>query len=413
MIDYIREKKNSVPFDVHSSDSTGDSICIPQERSCEAEYLASLAYEGMKKRWGEPTPPEIAERIDFELHVIKTMGCAGCFLAVHDCVEAARRMGVWVGPGRGSTASSAVAYALGITNVDPIRHGLLFERFLCPDDATARPHIAIDVEDGGCEKVVRYLSDKYGCGSGLAKFDVFRSPILSAQKCCVNLIGERDGLSVGLDKIPHDEAETMEVFARGDTGNIPEFESEDMRRWLVALKPKYLEDLAVMNALYRPGLMECISTFVRRKRGEEPIVYDHPLMERSLKDTYGVCVYQEQVILISRKLAGFTRGMSDKLLKAIGEKQLVVMDKLKVKFVDGCLANPEFRIDKWKEEGEARALCDKIWDEWRTFAPYLVSKSHAVCFACLAYQSAYLKAHHPGEFAEAFHVGDACEDGKG
>ena len=503
---------------------------IPQEFCDEADYLASLVYDGMKKRWGEPTPPEIVERIDFELQVIKTMGVSGYFLIVHDYVEAARRMGVWVGPGRGSAAGSAVAYALGITSVDPIKHKLLFERFLNPD-RISMPDIDIDFEDAGRGKVIEYLCDKYGRdhvahivtfgqmaqrsvikdvaraleypirkanelaglvpdeprmtfsralnGSakfrqvyengeetqkkilriaerlegcvrqpglhasgivisrrplsetlpvmslgannralggpelvtqydgkyvepvGLIKFDILGLKTLSIHKGCVDLIKNRKGQVVDLDKIPYDEPETMEVFTRGDTEHIFQFESDGMKRWLVALKPKCLDDLVAMNALYRPGPIAYISKFVRRKNGDEPVTYDHPLMEEMLRETYGVLVYQEQIMILSRRLAGFTRGESDKLRKAMGKKLFDIMEEMKVKFVEGCLANPEFRTGKWKDEGEARRLIDKIWDDWRAFSSYAFNKSHAVAYAWLAYQSAYLKTHYPEEFAMA------------
>ena len=492
----------------------------------EADYLASLVYEGMKNRWGEQTPPEIVERIDFELHVIKMMGFPSYFLIVHDYVEAARRMGVWVGPGRGSAAGSAVAYALGITSVDPIKHRLLFERFLNPD-RISMPDIDIDFDDAGRGKVIEYLCDKYGrdhvahivtfgqmaprsaikdvarvlempvreanrlachvpdvpkvtfkqslseskelrnayeqgtplekkilriaeklegcvrqpglhaCGIvisrkplsetlpvmplgndrapgepdlitqydgryvepiGLVKFDILGLRTLAIHKDCVNLIKERKGQVVDLDKIPYDEPETIEVFAKGDTGHIFQFESDGMTRWLMALKPKCLDDLVAMNALYRPGPIAYIPTFVRRKNGEEPITYDHPLMEDILRETYGVTVYQEQVMLLSRKLAGFTRGESDKLRKAMGKKVMEVMLELKDKFVAGCLANPDFRIGEWRDETAARSLCAKIWKDWESFASYAFNKSHAVCYAWLAYQTAYLKAHYPEEF---------------
>ena len=493
----------------------------------EADYLASLAYEGMKKRWGEPTPPEIVERIDFELHVIKTMGFPSYFLIVHDYVEAARRMGVWIGPARGSATGSAVAYALGITSVDPIKHRLLFERFLNPD-RISMPDIDIDVEDAGRGKVIEYLCDKYGrdhvahivtfgqmaprsaikdvarvleypirkanelawlvpaeprmtfrralngsarfrqvyengdetqkkilrmaeklegcvrqpgihaCGivisrkplsetlpvmsreenarragepelitqydgqhvesAGLVKFDILGLRTLAIHKGCVDLIKERKGRVVDLDKIPYDEPETMAVFARGDTEHIFQFESDGMKRWLMALKPRCLDDLVAMNALYRPGPIAYIPTFVRRKNGKEPVAYDHPLMEEELRETYGVTIYQEQIMILSRKLAGFTRGESDKLRKAMGKKRLDIMEEMKVKFIEGCLANQEFRVGKWKDESEARRLIDKIWDDWRAFSSYAFNKSHAVAYAWLAYQSAYLKAHYPNEF---------------
>ncbi len=499
---------------------------IPHEFGSEAEYLSSLVYEGMKKRWGDPTPPEIVERIEFELHVIKKMGFPSYFLIVHDYVEAARRMGVWVGPARGSATGSAVAYALGITSIDPIKHRLLFERFLTPD-RISMPDIDIDFEDAGRGKVVEYLCDKYGrdhvahivtfgqmaprsaikdvarvlgmpvreanrlachvpnvhkvtfkqslseskelrnayeqgtplekkilriaeklegcirqpgvhaCGIvisrkplseilpvmplgndrapgepdlitqydgryvepvGIVKFDILGLKTLAIHKGCVDLIKERKGRVVDLDKIPYDEPETMEAFAKGDTGHIFQFESDGMTRWLMALKPKCLDDLVAMNALYRPGPIAYIPTFVRRKNGEEPVTYDHPLMEEMLRETCGVTVYQEQVMLLSRKLAGFTRGESDKLRKAMGKKVMEVMLELKDKFVAGCLANPDFRIDEWRDETAARSLCAKIWKDWEAFASYAFNKSHAACYAWLAYQTAYLKAHYPEEF---------------
>ena len=501
---------------------------VPGKFCDESDYLVSLVYEGMKKRWGDPTPPEIVERIDFELHVIKTMGFPSYFLIVHDYVEAARRMGVWVGPARGSATGSAVAYALGITSVDPMRHRLLFERFLNPD-RISMPDIDIDFEDAGRGKVIEYLCDKYGrdhvahivtfgqmspqsaikdvarvlempvqeanrlachvpivpkvtfkqslseskelrnayeqgtplekkilriaeklegcvmqpgvhaCGIvisrkplsetlpvmplgndrepgepdlitqydgryvepiGLVKFDILGFRTLAIHKDCVNLIKERKGQVFDLDKIPYDEPETMTVFARGDTEHIFQFESDGMTRWLVALKPKRFEDLVAMNALYRPGPIAYIPTFVRRKNGEEPVAYDHPLMKEELRETYGLTIYQEQIMILSRKLAGFTRGESDKLRTAMGKKRLDI-EEMKVKFVEGCLANQEFRIGKWKDESEARRLIDKIWSDWRAFSSYAFNKSHAVAYAWLAYQSAYLKAYYPEEFAMA------------
>ena len=508
----------------------------------EADYLQSLVYDGMKRRWGDPVPPEIQERVDFELNVIKTMGFPGYFLIVNDYIYNARKMGVWVGPGRGSAAGAAVAYALGITNVDPIKYDLLFERFLNPD-RISMPDIDVDFDDAGRAKVLEFVTNKYGkehvahivtfgqmaaksvikdvgramdypladtnklaalvpdtpkitfkkatstkdkhgnpnpdysqglvdafnsedptvhllmerakrleggmrqpgihaCGViisrdplietlpvmptegesllttqydghyvepvGLLKMDFLGLKTLTVEKECVAILGPNnprvpeflrgpDGC-LDPDKIPDDDAETYELFGRGETTGLFQFESDGMKKWLMALQPEKLTDLVAMNALYRPGPMDYIPTFVRRKKGEEPIVYDHPLMEKYLKDTYGVCVYQEQVMLLSRLLGKFTRGESDKLRKAMGKKQIAVMESLKVKFVDGCLANPEFRIDKWKDEKEARALIDKIWDDWRAFASYAFNKSHAVCYAWVAYQTGYLKAHYPSEF---------------
>ena len=508
----------------------------------EADYLQSLVYAGAKRRWGDPLAPEIAERVDFELNVIKTMGFPGYFLIVNDYIAAAREMGVWVGPGRGSAAGAAVAYALGITNVDPLKYDLLFERFLNPD-RISMPDIDVDFDDAGRGKVLEYVTKKYGqdhvahivtfgqmaaksvikdvgrvmsyplaetnklaglvpetpkitfkkatslkdkngdpnkdyapelkaafespdatvhllmerarrleggmrqpgvhaCGViisrdplietlpvmptegesllttqydghfvepvGLLKMDFLGLKTLTVEKECVELLGannprvpkELRGADGRLDpdKIPDDDPETYALFGRGETTGLFQFESDGMKKWLMALQPEKLTDLVAMNALYRPGPMEYIPAFVRRKQGEEEITYDHPLMEKYLKDTYGICVYQEQVMLLSRLLGGFSRGDSDKLRKAMGKKQLETMEKLKVKFVEGCLANPQFRVGKWADETEARTLVDKIWDDWRAFASYAFNKSHAVCYAWVAYQTGYLKAHYPAEF---------------
>ena len=497
----------------------------------EAEYLQSLVYEGAKRRWGDPVPKDTLERIDFELETIRTMGFPGYFLIVNDYISNARRMGVWVGPGRGSAAGAAVAYALGITKVDPLKYDLLFERFLNPD-RISMPDIDVDFDDAGRGRVLEFVTQKYGqdhvahivtfgqmaaksvikdvgrvmdyplaetnklaglvpdtpkitfkkavlesadlkaafesddptvrllmqragrleggmrqpgvhaCGViisrdplietlpvmptegesllttqydghfvepvGLLKMDFLGLKTLTVEKECVNLLGANnprvpkelwgeDG-RLDPDKIPDDDRETYELFGRGETTGLFQFESDGMKKWLMALQPEKLTDLVAMNALYRPGPMDYIPTFVRRKQGEEEIKYDHPLMEKYLKDTYGVCVYQEQVMLLSRLLGGFTRGMSDALRKAMGKKKLDVMEELKVKFVDGCLKNPEFRVDKWQDEQEARALIDKIWNDWRAFASYAFNKSHAVCYAWVAYQTGYMKAHYPAEF---------------
>jgi DNA polymerase III subunit alpha len=508
----------------------------------EADYLEYLTREGAKKRWGDPLPPETAERVNFELDVIKQMGFPGYFLIVHDYINNARKMGVWVGPGRGSAAGAAVAYALGITNVDPLKFDLLFERFLNPD-RISMPDIDVDFDDAGRGRVLEYVTQKYGqdhvahivtfgqmaaksvikdvgramdyplsdtnklasyvpetpkitfkkalsptdkngqpngdyssdlkaavessdptihllmeramrleggmrqpgvhaCGViisrdplietlpvmptenesllttqydghfvepvGLLKMDFLGLKTLTVEKECVNLLGANnprvpeflrgENGYLDPDKIPDDDVETYKLFGRGETTGLFQFESDGMKKWLIALQPERLADLVAMNALYRPGPMDYIPAFVRRKQGTEPVTYDHPLMEKYLKDTYGICVYQEQVMLLSRLLGGFSRGDSDKLRKAMGKKQLAVMETLKVQFVNGCLANPEFRIDKWKDETEARKLIDKIWDDWRAFASYAFNKSHAVCYAWVAYQTGYLKAHYPAEF---------------
>ncbi len=499
----------------------------------EADYLDHLVWEGAKRRWpGEKLTADKKERVQFELDTIRKMGFPGYFLIVHDYIKAARDMGVWVGPGRGSAAGAAVAYALGITNVDPIKFDLLFERFLNPD-RISMPDIDVDFDDSGRGKVLDYVTAKYGadhvahivtfgqmaaksaikdvgrvmeyplaetnklaglvpdtpkitfkaamsptdkngepnkdyspelvaafksedpvvhslmeraarlegsirqpgvhaCGViisrdplidtipvmptenetllttqydghfvepvGLLKMDFLGLKTLTVEKECVALIKQFHGIDLNPDDIPDDDAETYALFGRGETTGLFQFESDGMKKYLMELQPNRLEDLVAMNALYRPGPLAYIPTFIARKQGREPIKYDHPLMEKHLKDTYGVTVYQEQVMLLSRLLGGFSRGDSDKLSKAMGKKKLAVMEELKVKFVDGCLANKEFRIDKWENEKEARKLIDKIWDDWKAFASYAFNKSHAVCYAWVAYQTGYMKAHYPAEF---------------
>ncbi|MBO4448385.1 MAG: DNA polymerase III subunit alpha [Kiritimatiellae bacterium] len=508
----------------------------------ESDYLAHLVREGAKRRWGENLPKETVERLDFELDVIKQMGFPGYFLIVNDYIAAARRMGVWVGPGRGSAAGAAVAYALGITNVDPLKFDLLFERFLNPD-RISMPDIDVDFDVEGRAKVFDFITKKYGqdhvahivtfgqmaaksvikdvgramgyplsdtnrlvalvpdtpkttfssatskltkkgelnkdyspglvaafnspdpvvhslmerarrleggmrqpgvhaCGViisrdpltetlpvmptegesllttqydghyvepvGLLKMDFLGLKTLSVEKECVAILGPDnprvpkeirgpDGM-LDIDRIPDDDEETYRLFGRGETTGLFQFESDGMKKWLRALQPSRLGDLVAMNALYRPGPMQYIPHFVDRKFGREAITYDHPLMETHLRETYGICVYQEQVMRLSRVLAGFSRGDSDKLRKAMGKKQLDVMEALKTKFTEGCLANEKFRIGEWKDEKAARKLIDKIWEDWRAFAEYAFNKSHAVCYAWIAFQTGYLKAHYPAEF---------------
>ena len=508
----------------------------------EADYLEHITREGARKRWGEPLNDETEERIAFELDTIKQMGFPGYFLIVNDYISAARGMGVWVGPGRGSAAGAAVAYALGITNVDPLKYDLLFERFLNPD-RISMPDIDVDFDDSGRGKVLEYVTDKYGqdhvahivtfgqmaaksvikdvgrvmdyplsdtnklagfvpdtpkitfkaatsekdkkgepnkdyspdlvnafnsedptvhllmqraarleggmrqpgvhaCGViisrdplietlpvmptdgesllttqydghfvepvGLLKMDFLGLKTLTVEKECVELLGANnprvpeflrgaDGM-LDPDRIPDDDKETYELFGRGETTGLFQFESDGMKKHLRALQPERLTDLVAMNALYRPGPMAYIPDFIERKQGRKEVTYDHPEMEPRLKDTYGITVYQEQVMLLSRDLAGFTRGQSDQLRKAMGKKLMDVMAELKEKFVNGCLANPKFRIREWEDEGKARELIEKIWKDWEAFASYAFNKSHSVCYAWIAYQTGFLKAHYPAEF---------------
>lgn len=489
----------------------------------EAEYLSHLAYEGAKKRYGDPLSDNVKEHINFELHVMKTMGFPGYFLIVQDFINAARNeLGVMVGPGRGSAAGSVVAYCLGITKIDPLKYDLLFERFLNPDRVNL-PDIDTDFDDDGRGKVLRWVMDKYGwdncahiitystmatknsikdvarveglpldisnslckaipdrlpdgmkmnlanaikctpalqdaevsmdsresntikyakmlegtirgtgihaCGfiicrdpisdwvpvstaddpdfpgmkcnvtqydghviesTGLIKMDFLGLKTLSELKEAVKVIKETTGDEVDLDNIPIDDDLTYKLYQEGRTIGTFQFESAGMQKNLRELKPTVFEDLIAMNALYRPGPMDYIPSFIRRKNGLEPIKYDIPCMEKYLKDTYGITVYQEQVMLLSRQLASFTRGESDALRKAMGKKKKAIVDAMKPKFIKQGTAN-----------GYDPNILEKIWSDWEKFASYAFNKSHATCYSWVAYQTAYLKAHYPAEYMAA------------
>lgn len=490
----------------------------------EADYLKELTMKGVVKRYGENPSPEIMERIIFELHIMKTMGFPGYFLIVQDFIQAARDMGVIVGPGRGSAAGSAVAYCLGITNIDPVKYDLLFERFLNPDRISL-PDIDVDFDDDGRQRVLEWVTQKYGadkvshivtfgsmaakmaikdvarvlklelseanrlakmvpeapkmtlkkaykenpdlekekqsmnplisktiqfaetlegsirqtgvhaCGIlisrdpltdhipimptegeslmttqydghfvepiGLIKMDFLGLRTLSIIKTCLENIKKSKHIVLNENEIPLDDEETFKLFTRGDTTGLFQFESPGMKKHLRALQPNRFEDLVAMNALYRPGPMEYIPSFIRRKLGEEPIEYDHPMMEPYLKETYGITVYQEQVMLQSRALGLFTRGQSDTLRKAMGKKKFELLAELKGKFVEGCKNNPDF-VKGAKEKGkDVEELVNKIWGDWEAFASYAFNKSHSVCYAYIAYQTGFLKAHYPAEFMAA------------
>ncbi len=476
----------------------------------ESAYLTKIVYEGAEKRWGT-IDESTRERIEFELNTIKTMGFPGYFLIVWDFLKAAREMGVAVGPGRGSAAGSAVAYCLRITEIDPIKYDLLFERFLNPD-RISMPDIDIDFDDEGRGKVLDWVVKKYGekrvahiitfgkmaaklairdvarvqklplpeanrlaklvpekpgmtldkaykespelktesekgtaevvsvldyahtlegsvrntgthaCGIiigkddlekyipvstakdselkyvtqydgkhvedvGLLKMDFLGLKTLSIIKDAVENVRLSTGDIIDIESVNLEDKETYELYARGETTALFQFESDGMKKHLKALKPTRFEDLIAMNALYRPGPMEYIPQFVRRKHGQEPIEYDLPEMEEYLKETYGITVYQEQVMLLARKLGNFTRGQSDSLRKAMGKKIISMMEELKVKFLEGCEKNGH-PIDK----------VEKIWHDWEAFAKYAFNKSHATCYSYVSYQTAYLKAHYPAQF---------------
>ncbi len=489
----------------------------------EADYLAKLAYEGAKNRYGDPVPDEVHERVKFELHIMKTMGFPGYFLIVQDFINSARdELGVMVGPGRGSAAGSVVAYCLGITKIDPLKYDLLFERFLNPDRISL-PDIDTDFDDDGRGKVLKWVEDKYGhencahiityasmatknslkdvarveklplaeanalckaipdrlpdgkkmnlpnaiacvpelrdaeasadpklantikyakmlegtvrgtgihaCGfiicrdpisdwvpvstaddpdfkgektnctqydghviesTGLIKMDFLGLKTLSELKEACAIVKQTRGIDIDLDHIPIDDAKTYELYQQGRTIGTFQFESAGMQKYLRELHPTVFEDLIAMNALYRPGPMDYIPSFIARKNGKEEIAYDIPCMEKYLKDTYGITVYQEQVMLLSRQLADFTRGESDALRKAMGKKKKNIVDAMKPKFIEGG-----------KKNGHDPAVLEKIWADWEKFASYAFNKSHAACYSWVAFQTAYLKANYPAEFMAA------------
>ncbi len=490
----------------------------------ENNYLRHISYEGARKRYGEITD-EIEARLEFELDTIKMTGYPGYFLIVQDLIAAARKIGVWVGPGRGSAAGSLVAYSIGITNVDPLKYGLLFERFLNPDRVSL-PDIDIDFDDEGRSKVIEYTINKYGndkvaqivtygtlgtksairdigraldtdlmtvnrlagqtsginfsdflhrtndelreiyrpeqmaagemlkqkmkednvesrilkntlmieglvrntgvhaCGlvvtptdlrelvpvflakdsnmwttqfdnsvaesAGLLKIDFLGLKTLSLIRDTIEIIQKRHKITIDPDTIPLDDPKTYALFQRGETIGVFQYESAGMQKHLKDLKPTAFTDLIAMNALYRPGPMQYIPNYIRRKHGLEKIEYDLPEMAEILNETYGITVYQEQVMMLSRRLSGFKRGEADSLRKAMGKKQKDQLDKLYTKFIEGGKQN---QLDE--------KILNKIWNDWQAFANYAFNKSHSTCYAVIAFQTAYLKANYPAEFLAA------------
>ena len=520
-------------------------------------FLCHLCYKGAKDRYGDVLDEETSERLDFELKTISRMGFPDYFLIVQDYIAAARAQGISVGPGRGSAAGSAVAYCLGITNLDPIKYDLLFERFLNPE-RVSMPDIDVDFDDDGRYRVIQYVQDRYGVdhvshvitfgtmaakgaikdvarisrlpleesnrltkmipdkpititetsevelkedevpeegdkiiekdgkrfkvvkkesekkptlkncvkyvpelknelengselvkevlkyalqlegcirqigihacamiigrgnltdyipitlgmdkatnqkvwvsqyeGSfiedvGMLKMDFLGLKTLTIIKICLAEVKKRFGIDIDIEKIPIDDPKAYEIYSNGDTKSVFQFESPGMMEWLQKLHPERFEDLIAMNALYRPGPMDYIPSFVARKRGDEPITYDLPAMEEFLKETYGVTVYQEQVMLISQKVAGFSKGKADKLRKAMGKKKIDILQSLYGEFIEGG-----------KKNGHPEDVLKKIWKDWEKFASYAFNKSHATCYAWVSYQTGWLKAHYPSEFQAA------------
>ena len=507
-------------------------VVPPEFHNDQEAYLEHLTWMGAKERYREITP-EVEERLKFELFTIRTMGFAGYFLIVSDFIKEGRNMGVFIGPGRGSAAGSAVAYCIGITNIDPIKYKLLFERFLNPD-RKSMPDIDTDFDDVGRQKVIDYVVKKYGknqvaqivtygtmaakssikdvarvmdlplsesnalaklvperpgislrrllfadlkgegsldqkegLGSeeiewvmklreihgqqtlhgdilrnaaklegsvrntgihaagiiiapsdltdllpvfmakdvdslitqyegnvienaGVIKMDFLGLKTLTIIKDALALIKRNHNIEINIDELPLDDEETYELYQAGDTNGTFQFESAGMQKHLINLKPDKFDDLIAMNALYRPGPMEYIPNYIKRKHGQEPITYDLAEMEEYLGDTYGITVYQEQVMLLSQSIGGFSKGDADVLRKAMGKKQKSVLDKMKGQFIEGA-----------KKKGHAEDKLQKIWTDWEAFAQYAFNKSHSTCYALVAYQTAYLKAHYPAEYMAA------------
>ena len=504
---------------------------VPKEFNSQDEYLEHLTWTGAKERYKEITP-EIEERLNFELFTIKTMGFAGYFLIVSDFIIAGKKLGVFVGPGRGSAAGSVVAYCIGITNIDPIKYNLLFERFLNPE-RKSMPDIDTDFDDEGRQKVLNYVVEKYGKNqvaqiitygtmaakmsikdvarvldlplsesnalaklvpdrpgtslrrvlqapltgekslqeegvggddlenikklreiykgddmqakvlheaeilegsvrntgihasaiiiapkdltdlipvasskdselwltqidgnnieaAGVLKMDFLGLKTLSILKTALHLIKQNHGVIIDLDALPLDDKKTYKLYQRADTNGTFQFESAGMQKHLRDLKPDTFNDLIAMNALFRPGPMAYIPSYIERKHAREQIHYDLPEVEEILKDTYGITVYQEQVMLLSQKLANFSKGDADVLRKAMGKKQRSVLAEMKEKFIKGGTTN-----------GHPAEKLEKIWHDWEAFAQYAFNKSHSTCYALVAYQTAYLKAHYPSEYMAA------------
>ncbi|MFH1121099.1 MAG: DNA polymerase III subunit alpha [Bacteroidota bacterium] len=504
-------------------------FALPQGFSDQFDYLRDMTYKGARRRYGEITPL-IEERLAFELGTIRSMGFTGYFLIVSDFIKAGRDIGVFIGPGRGSAAGSVVAYCIGITNIDPLKYGLLFERFLNPD-RKSMPDIDTDFDDEGRQKVIDYVVEKYGRNqvaqivtfgtmaakssikdvarvldlplnesnmlaklvpdrpgielnrvmlapidgdkglkdkegltnedledvrklreiakgsdlqamvlkeaialegsvrstgihaagiiiapsdlteiipvhtskesellitqfegkeienAGVIKMDFLGLKTLTIIRDALKMIEENHGIKLDIDDVPLDDKKTFELYQRGETNGTFQFESAGMQKHLRELKPDKFEDLIAMNALYRPGPMEYIPNFIARKFGREPVTYDVPEMKEYLEETYGITVYQEQVMLLSQKLANFTKGDADTLRKAMGKKDKKTLDEKKSKFMEGCKAN-----------GLDLKVCEKIWIDWEAFAQYAFNKSHSTCYAFVAFQTAWLKANYPAEY---------------
>ena len=458
---------NKVEFyDIHHTPVV-PAIYIPngfrdEEISEEDDYLKYLSFSKARQIYGKSLSEDVADRLKFELEIIRQRGASGYFLFLQNIINIVQsELDVWVGPGRGSAAGSLVCYCLGITKIDPLKHDLLFERFLSPEGSMF-PDIDVDVDDERREDVLELLQQIYGkdccahivafstfpgdsvlrrrvrdlnvhaCGfvvanepisnwapiatvgiedsngndkilrcvqydgwnvekTGLIKFDFIGLKTLSQMRKICMLIKTRKDENFNIEKIPIDDEKTMELFQTGQTDDVFQFSSKGMQKYLRDLHPSCFEDLVILNCMYRPGIMEYIPTFIKHKKSKKGIKYIIPCMEKYLQNTYGIMVYQEQIMMLSRLIANFDRSESDLLRKALGKRKTDVLSILRPKFIEGGIKN-----------GHKKNALEKVWNEMELKGMYAFNKSHAVCYTWLAYQMAYLKANYQEEFKQVF-----------
>ena len=366
------------------------------------ENLETLCYQRAQTIYGTQLPDEVTDRLQFELEIIEKSGNSKYLLFLYNLVNTAQKeLGALIGPGRGSIGGSLVAYCLGITKVDPLKHDLLFERCVNPDKLS-HLEVWIDVDEKGLAAILRWLEEKnvkiYGGDTleledesdiGKWKFTtkLVDKNVLSEIKTVLSNIKQTQGIDVNLDDIPIDDSQTFALFQKGETDDIFCFDSYVMQQWLKYLHPTTFNDLVILNVMYRPGIEDYIPQMLQRKNGKEKIEYPIPTMEKYLNETYGIVVYQEQIMMLCRLLADFTRGESDTLCKALGKKRGNVLSVLKQKFIEGGQRN-----------GYRESTLEKIWKDWEEKGMYAFNKAHAVSLTWLAYQMAYLKANYPKEF---------------
>lgn len=357
----------------------------------EHDYLRSLSFSKAKDLYGDPLPNEVSDRLNFELQIIEKRETTDLFLFLYEVVTVAQtRLNLYVGPGRGTSAGSIVNYCLGINKIDPLKFDLLFERFISPQSASI-PYIALDFDSEGREHVIDWIQQEYGKKyyPRNGEFEFFGLDALSVLKDTIMKIEECKGVSVDIERIPIDDTKTFELFQNGMTDDIFQFEEEGIRKLLIDFHPMCFEDLIVLNSLYQAGSFNKIRIVTQRKNSKAPIEYDIPELEKHLHDTYGVIVYQEQIMLISRLVSNFTRDASDLLRRVVVKKRIALIPALKAQFMEGGLKN-----------GHPEQSLEKIWDAIERNANFAFIKAHAVGYTWIAYQMAYLKANYPEEFKE-------------